>query len=191
MTNLGGGATHVLDTTPYAWPFDGNLAGPATAVLVVYPRGPVGPAVGADSNAAEVVTAIRAAGGAVVHVSTAPPRSEHATCDAPPVPVTTADAAIAATGIDGFYGSGLDAHLRVLGATRLILVGRGTETCLHSTMRSANDRGYECLLVADACTPYDPTLTAAAVSMIEMSGGIFGAVGTARAVVAAYTPRST
>jgi nicotinamidase-related amidase len=43
-------------------------------------------------------------------------------------------------------------------------------------MRSANDRGYECLLISDACSPLDPSLVGAASRMIEMSGGIFGAV---------------
>ncbi len=47
-------------------------------------------------------------------------------------------------------------------------------------MRSANDRGYECLLVIDACVPHDPELVAASRSQIEMSGGIFGAVGDVR-----------
>jgi nicotinamidase-related amidase len=53
-------------------------------------------------------------------------------------------------------------------------------------MRSANDRGYECLLVIDACAAYDLALIAPSVSMIEMSGGIFGAVGTAAAVLDAF-----
>ena len=56
---------------------------------------------------------------------------------------------------------------------------------MHSTMRSANDRGYECLLVVDACAPLDPDLVPPAISMVEMSGGIFGAVGTTAPVLAA------
>ncbi len=54
-------------------------------------------------------------------------------------------------------------------------------------MRDANDRGYECLLVLDACVPIDPDLVTASVSSIEMSGGIFGAVGTSADVIAALT----
>jgi nicotinamidase-related amidase len=50
-------------------------------------------------------------------------------------------------------------------------------------MRAANDRGYECLLVEDAVCSYDEDLTAAALSSIQMSGGIFGAVGTTDAVI--------
>ena len=77
--------------------------------------------------------------------------------------------------------------LRSHAIERLILVGYGLETCIHSTMRSANDRGYECLLVVDACVPYDEALVASSISMIEMSGGIFGAVGTSAAVIEAFT----
>ena len=74
---------------------------------------------------------------------------------------------------------------------RLLLAGVGLETCVHSTMRDANDRGYECLLVLDACVPIDPSLVPASVSSIEMSGGIFGAVGTSADVIAALsTPPS-
>ena len=51
---------------------------------------------------------------------------------------------------------------------------------VHSTMRDANDRGYECLLVADACAALDPALVEAAFSMVMHSGGIFGAYAPAR-----------
>ena len=90
---------------------------------------------------------------------------------------------IAAVGIDGFHGSPLDTLLRGARTDRLLLAGAGLETCVHSTMRSANDRGYECLLVTDACAAYDEQLVAQAISMIEMSGGIFGAVATSAAVL--------
>ena len=69
-----------------------------------------------------------------------------------------------------------------------MLCGQWLETGVHSTIRSANDRGYECLLALDACIPYDPDLAPAARSQIEMSGGIFGAVGDTAAVLAALVP---
>ncbi len=50
----------------------------------------------------------------------------------------------------------------------------------------ANDRGFECLLVIDACLPYQEALVAPSVSMIEMSGGIFGAVGLSADVAEAF-----
>ena len=85
--------------------------------------------------------------------------------------------------MDGFYASPLDATLRALGRDQLVVCGQWLETGVHSTMRSANDRGYECLLAIDACVPYDPDLAAASRSQIEMSGGIFGAVGESAAVI--------
>jgi nicotinamidase-related amidase len=101
-----------------------------------------------------------------------------------------ADLVLEAAGVDGFFGSCLDATLRGIGADQLLLTGAGLETCVHSTMRSANDRGYECLLVLDACVPYRPDLVPAARSHVEMSGGIFGAVGHTTDVLAAYAALS-
>jgi hypothetical protein len=90
-----------------------------------------------------------------------------------------------AAGIDGFYGSELDHRLRQAGADQLLLAGFGLEGPVHSTLRSANDRGYECLLLSDAAAVLEPTLASAALHMVEMSGGIFGAIGTTTALLAA------
>src|SRR3546814_10000875 len=101
------------------------------------------------------------------------------------------DTTISSQGVDGFFGSPLESVLRQARIERLLLVGAWLETSVHSTMRTANDMGFECLLVVDACAPGDATLTANSVSMIEMSGGIFGAVGaTARVVEASEIGRA-
>jgi len=89
-----------------------------------------------------------------------------------------ADAVIDAAGLDGFFGSGLDAQLRGWGCTHLAIAGFGLEGPVHSTLRSANDRGYECLLLADACAAAGEETRTGALSMVTMSGGIFGAIGT-------------
>jgi nicotinamidase-related amidase len=185
--NLGG--VHVADTTPYPWPYDGDLAGAGTAVLVIQPACPWPGAV--DQSvlvaAAEVTAAVEAAGGAVITLHTAPPPS-HAE-GGPDSGLPAGKHHFTSEGIDGFYGNGLEAHLRRESISRLILVGLAAETSIHSTMRTANDMGYECLFVRDACQGYAPELAGNTVSIIEMSGGIFGAVGTADAVVAAMTGR--
>ncbi len=93
-----------------------------------------------------------------------------------------------AAGWDGFFGTGLDSQLRRWGVTHLLLAGGPLETAVHSTMRSANDRGYECLLVVDATAALHPELLPQTLSMIEMSGGIFGANGTSSAVMAQLQP---
>ncbi len=63
------------------------------------------------------------------------------------------------------------------------MCGLGLEGPVHSTLRSANDRGFECLLVIDGCAAMDPTVADAAIRMIEMSGGIFGAVAQSELVL--------
>jgi biuret amidohydrolase len=198
---------HVDRTTPYPWPFDGDLAGSATALLVVVPEGSaLPPTGGVEVRIGRLAGAVHAAGGAVVLATTAPPANPgrsarptvlgQDTSDAPGpalhawaaqrrVAGQTPDLVVGALGLDAFFGSGLDAALRSRGIVRLLLAGFGLETTVHSTMRDANDRGYECLLVVDACAAADPALVPAAVSMIEMSGGIFGAVGLTADVIAA------
>jgi nicotinamidase-related amidase len=104
-------------------------------------------------------------------------------------PCLIPDDTIVAAGVDGFFDSSLESVLRRRRIERVIFVGVGLETSVHSTMRSANDRGYECLLVLDACVAYDQQMLAPAVSMIEMSGGIFGAVGYSPAFVAGFRSR--
>ena len=82
-------------------------------------------------------------------------------------------------GLDGFHATGLDEMLWQRRITHLVLAGFGTETAVHSTLRSANDRGFECLVLEDACADGDPELHAASMHTIEMSGGIFGAYAQA------------
>ena len=57
------------------------------------------------------------------------------------------------------------------------------EAGVHSTLRSANDRGYECLLITDACSLLDPDLGEASAKTVTMSGGIFGAIGYTKDVL--------
>lgn len=184
---------HVEGTTPYPWPYDGDLRGAGTALLVVAPASAV-PAPEVADRVASLAAAVRGAGGAVITVATTAPAPGAAvtrgTPPTVPAPLTSpaADVALAAGGVDGFWAGDLDMVLRLRGVRRLLLAGVGLETSVHSTMRGANDRGYECLLVVDACEAVDPDLVPASVSSVEMSGGIFGAVGRTADVVAALAP---
>ena len=92
---------------------------------------------------------------------------------------------IAKPGKGAFYATDLESKLRSRAITHLILTGVTTEVCVQTTMREANDRGYECLLVEDATESYFPEFKKAAVEMIRAQGGIVGWTATSAQVLAA------
>ncbi len=81
-------------------------------------------------------------------------------------------------GKGAFYATRFGEVLKTLGATQLVFAGVTTEVCVQTTMREANDRGYECLLAEDATESCFPEFKAAAVAMIRAQGAIVGWTAT-------------
>lgn len=87
-------------------------------------------------------------------------------------------------GKGAFYGTNLQAILQERGITHLLITGVTTEVCVQTTMREANDRGYECLMVEDATESYFPEFKSAVLEMVRAQGAIIGWTATVSEVLA-------
>ena len=87
-------------------------------------------------------------------------------------------------GKGAFYATDLQDQLKKRGITHLVLMGVTTEVCVQSTMREANDRGYDCLLLADCTESYFPHFKTATLQMMHAQGGIVGWTALSRDLIA-------
>jgi nicotinamidase-related amidase len=92
-------------------------------------------------------------------------------------------------GKGSFHATDLDAELVAGGITRLIVTGVTTEVCVHTTVREANDRGYECLVLSDCTGSYFPEFQRVGLAMIAAQGAIFGWVAPSEALITALIPQ--
>ncbi len=88
-------------------------------------------------------------------------------------------------GKGAFFATDIDAILRNRGIKQLLVCGVTTEVCVNTTVREANDRGYECLMVEDCCASYFPEFHRMGLAMVIAQGGIFGWVAPSERVIAA------
>jgi nicotinamidase-related amidase len=91
-------------------------------------------------------------------------------------------------GKGSFYGTDLQQQLSIRGISSLVVTGVTTEVCVHTTVREANDRGYECLVLSDCVGSYFPEFQRAGLAMIAAQGGIFGWVAPSSSLLDALAP---
>jgi nicotinamidase-related amidase len=100
------------------------------------------------------------------------------------------EAVVDKPGKGAFYATELQELLDKDGISSLLVAGVTTEVCVHTTVREANDRGYECLVLADCVGSYFPEFQRVGLQMIAAQGGIFGWVAESPEVIAALQEKS-
>ena len=103
-----------------------------------------------------------------------------------PIPQPEPGEALIKVSLAGICATDLELLLHLRGIRYLVLTGVTTDVCVHTTMREANDRGFECLIVSDATGATDRGNHDAALKMVTMQGGVFGAVASSSQLLEAW-----
>ena len=168
----------MLTALPYVWPFDGTLVSARTALLLCVDTDEAPD----DSDVLDRLAALAEWARRRRIVSVLSVRAGASL----PAGLPMADLTVARSCIGGMTESDLDLTLRTRGVSHLLIVGLPLELGADTTMRQANDLGYECLLLPDGCTGLAPETFAGAVKSVQMSGGVFGAVATVAELIEAF-----
>ncbi|OQP86448.1 isochorismatase [Rhizobium rhizosphaerae] len=196
-----------LAAQPYAWPFDGRWSAADTALLILgFQTGPV-QALSAEAELGVACRLVEAAAGLGMTIVAV--RRGHTDQESPiarrrrdlgdPIPAQGSagwalDARLALppaailidiAGDNAFFGTDLEERLRARGIRNLLVTGLPTEGLVHATQRAANDMGFECLAIADACKGTSPARHAAQLRITTFGNGLFGTVASAAEVLSA------
>ena len=198
----------IIESDPYSWPFDGRWSADDSALLILgFQIGTIA-ALHADAElavAGELADAARSAGLPVIASrrgrdgALSPVASRRALRGDPLFEAGSAEWQIAdALGVaDGdtpifdyagdnaFYSTGLEAWLRTRGIRNLVLAGLPTEGLLHATQRAANDMGFECMAISDACKGTTEARHNGQLRITAFGNGLFGTVARSNQFLAA------
>jgi nicotinamidase-related amidase len=174
-----------IAAAPYAWPFDGQWNAADTALLLLgFQQGAVRD-LGAQSELAVAVGLADLARNLGIAIVVSQRGAEALVSDL----VMYRSDAVQHRGDNAFFGTQLEADLRGRGIRNLLIAGLPTDGLVHATQRTANDMGFECLLVSDASKATSPARHTTQLRMTTFGNGLFGAVADSAAIHAALAPQ--
>ncbi|HWU19060.1 MAG TPA: isochorismatase family protein [Devosia sp.] len=170
-----------IAANPYAWPFDGQWNGGDTALLLLGFQKSAVADLTAQNELAVAVSLADLARGLGIAVLASQRGLEALVSEL----AMYRSEAVQHRGDNAFFGTQLEANLRRRGIRNLLIAGLPTDGLVHATQRTANDMGFECLLVSDASKATSPARHTAQLRMTTFGNGLFGAVADSAAILAA------